>query len=146
MRRFRELTTPIQKGLGAIDAIEWEFPRAIPKDETENSAWFRWGSDVVFWYVWDGELPKVLRLHVAVRPESRSRWLSRRWLLGIQLIGELLGAASLEATDCTGAITEASYWPRVGWTTVEAGLWRLELTDGGGARHGNPNRSLGGAY
>ncbi len=130
MRRFRQLDN-YEVMEAACDVKSWDYPRVIELDELDHGHWYRWSPDCIFWLCCTDTEERVFELHVAVAPQVRGLMFPRRWALGVEIIGELLGARYLEARDCPGLDTVATYMPRLGWEPVEGGSsWRRELPDG----------------
>ena len=59
----------------ACDALSWGYPREVPLQEVEASAWYRLGLGVVFWFHRvRGEPDGDVFVHLAVAPEARGHW------------------------------------------------------------------------
>lgn len=130
MRRFQELRDEAEVVEAMRQAREWGYPRDLIPEERTLATWFRYGPDVLFWFTWDGEHPKRLRIHLVAEPLSRGLWYSRRWMTGVEVIAELLSATAIEASDCSQDGVMVKYAARVGWEQVTdddgepiGGLW-----------------------
>ena len=122
-RFFRELTTVDKKQDAACDAVRWGFPREVTRKEIDKAYWFRFGGDVVFWYESVSIMPDSLWIHIAAKPGVR-RWLvpTRRWLIGSEVIGELLGAEQLRFIPIEGEREVHQHLTSLGWEPDEFGL------------------------
>lgn len=105
-----------------LDAEMWGYPRRIDCDEVEIGAWYRYGEDVVFWFIGRGEAHGELVLHIAIRPSMQKRVYPREWFAFVRCIGMLLGYDRLRFL---GEEPEkvASLLRRWGWRDDSDGLF-----------------------
>lgn len=95
VRRFRECLDPLEVTALAERVKSWGYPRALdPTIDIEHGFWFTWGPDLVLWYVWGDT--HVLLVHLCVAPESRGCIYPRRFLVGMEVMAEALGAHQLQ--------------------------------------------------
>ena len=129
LRRWRELTREeiacAQESLRA-----WGYPRELDADDIDSSIWARWGPDALVWWMPVGF--DTYSVHVCFAPSARQRTglEFRRFLQGLDLIGEFLGGKRLVALpiDNTRALIH-DLGLRAGWE-LEGDMLVRELQEG----------------
>ena len=121
MRRWTHLATDAAIERAAFDLSLWGY-RELAETEKEMSHWYRFGDDAIVFFNWHDDcwLGEVA-VHVCVKPESRSSWQARRFMQGIEIVGELLGFYRLRGQEPNG---EHGYLKRLGWTEDDRGWYR----------------------
>jgi len=128
-RRFRELIGAADCQRAAELVGKWGYPRAIESEELGLGYWFVYGSEVVHWYCWLIPDPGTLLVHLCVDPKHRRRIYPRRFLVGLEILGEALGAQRLLFATSDPAVEILGYVERLGWTRESDEVWSLSLED-----------------
>ncbi len=122
MRRFREMKTHEDRMLCESDILAWQYHRPLSEGELEQSYWFRHGMDTVFWFQ---QVPDdVLQFHLCTAPDHLG--VTRRFVTGVEITAELLGAERLIVGIPKGRTELSDYLQRLGWSDT-GGLMTREL-------------------
>lgn len=129
MRRFREVVRDVDCARAAELVAKWGYPRAIESAEVELGYWYLYGAEVVIWYCWLVEDPGTLLVHLCMDPGVRSRVYPRRFLVGLEILGEALGAERLMfvSADPVRDGDVLGYVERLGWMRESDEVWTLPL-------------------
>ena len=102
------------------ELVRWGYPRKLAEVEFDpaRTAWFRLGSDIVFWINRGSDL---LCVHVCTAPGTRFVTDARRWLSVLDFLADLEGVDGLWAKDCGEGGEVADYLDRLGWERQEDG-------------------------
>ena len=131
MRRFRQVTEPEDLWELLQEVQEWSYPREISGGEFAFGEWWRWGDDLVCWFVRFQEHADTAFLHIVSNPSSAGTFNTRRFFLAMELFAEERGYDKL-AIDLSTELSEETkkhqaYCQRLGFCENAKGWWVREL-------------------